>query len=423
MKRDLIGLSFIGPTVYKSACYCWNYSEPAFEYTTDLFPEVLSELFSLSSLLLFVTDEAANHENSDRLSKNLGKLLKTVPIPQGKSEEELWDIFSIVAEHVPPKTSLVIDITHAFRSLPLIVFNVASYLKRIKNVSVERIVYGNFEVRDTSFTPPKVPIFDLTPAVDLQDWLHGIDAFQRRGNAEELADSLSRTQDRLYQTSEISTKEAGLPHSLKHTASQLQYLSESLRLLRPIDASFHAAKAHNLLKIVQEEALRWAKPFADVLRDLDVDILPLQNKEPNILDIDNLKAQFALIHYYLKKDLIVQTILLAREWLVNMLIFRTGRHKNWCDRNTRHDSEKELGLVAKVVTRKIISETAVERLPFWYKKDPRAKDIAYMWNTVLQMRNDVAHCAMSTSAASAATIRNNIKNLIPCLETLLNDDT
>jgi len=107
----------------------------------------------------------------------------------------------------------IIDITHAFRSLPLIVFNVASYLRRIKKVKVERIIYGNFEARDKNLVPSRTPIFDLTSTLDLQDWLHGIDAFQRRGDAEELADSLSKTQGRLYQTSH--SENAILPRKIK----------------------------------------------------------------------------------------------------------------------------------------------------------------------------------------------------------------
>ncbi|MGI6616105.1 MAG: TIGR02221 family CRISPR-associated protein [Dethiobacteria bacterium] len=419
MKKDMIGLSFIAPTDYKLACYYWGYGDSDFEYTTDLFPEVLPKLFPLTKLILFVTEEAARHKNCCRLEKKLGNLLKTVPIPLGKSEGELWDIFSIVAKQVPPEAALFVDITHAFRSLPLIVFNVASYLRRIKNVSVERIVYGNFEVRDSTFTPPKVPIFDLTSTVDLQDWLHGIDAFQCRGDAGELADSLSRTQDRLYQTRITGTKTTGLPQNLKYTAAQLQNFSEALRLLRPLDAASHAAKVHGLLEKVQEEASLWAKPFADILHDLEKDIDPLQNEDPYALNMKNLDAQLALINYYAERDLIVQTILLAREWLVSVLMLRTKRHKNWRNRNARNAVERELGLVSKSTVQKKANSLTCVKLPFWYQADPQSKEIAVIWSKLLQLRNDIAHCAMNTDAATPVTIRSNVKALIPSLEKLL----
>lgn len=416
--QKMIGLSFIAPTDYKRVCYYWNYSEPTFEYTTDLFPEILPELFPLSKLIVLVTEEAARHSNCYRLEKNLGEMLITTPIPLGKSEEELWDIFSIVAAQIPPHTRLIIDITHAFRSLPLIVFNVASYLKRVKNINIERVVYGNFEVRDTTFTPPRAPIFDLTSTMDLQDWLHGIDSFKRRGDAGELADSLSRTQDRLHQTNKPVLKAAGLPIKFKNTARQLQYFSEALRLLRPLDASLRAAKVHKLLEEVREEALHWAKPFADVLQDLDKNIVPLQNEKPDALDIINLKAQFELINYCINRDLIVQTVLLAREWLVSVLMWRTKRHENWRNKNVRKKVEKELGLVSKVTVQKA-NNLIDGQLPSWYQTDPQSNEITVIWDKIIKLRNDIAHCGMNTDAVKPETIRGNIKALIPSLEKLL----
>ncbi|MGQ9462826.1 MAG: CRISPR-associated DxTHG motif protein, partial [Candidatus Fervidibacter sp.] len=64
---------------------------------------------------------------------------------------------------------------HAFRSLPLIVFTVAVYLRRTKNVTIRHIVYGAYEAREPFRDPPQpedqAQIFDLTPLLDLLDWL------------------------------------------------------------------------------------------------------------------------------------------------------------------------------------------------------------------------------------------------------------
>ncbi len=413
----MLGLSFLGPSEYRPACYYWISDENPITYETDLFPEALARIFPLSKILVLVTEEVKKHDNCLRLKTKLGNLMETVQIPSGKSENELWDIFSIVADRIPSRARLLVDITHAFRALPLIVFNVSSYLRRIKNIKVERIVYGNFEARDNSFNPPRVPIFDITPTLDLQDWLYGIDAFQRRGNAEELANSLSRTQGRLYQ--ENSLKRNGLPQKLHNTAKQLKNFSEALRLIRPLDTTSYAAKVCDLLDAVQDEATLWTKPFADVLHDIKDEISPLQHRKSNVLNQENLQSQLRLIQYYLDKDLIVQAVLLSREWLVSMLMFRTNRCENWRNKNVRGVVEKEVGLVTKVAVQKIINKNAVE-LPFWYWKDPQSKDIATIWDKLSSLRNDIAHCAMNTDAATANTIRSKIKELIPSMEALLN---
>jgi CRISPR-associated DxTHG motif protein len=411
--KETIALSFIAPTDYQHACYYWNTGESTFEYSTDLFPEILPKLFPVNKLILFVTEEAEKHSNCQRLQAKLGDLLKTERIPQGKSEEELWEIFSTVAKQVPRGAHIIIDITHGFRSLPLIVFNIATYLRRVKDVVIERIVYGNFEARDNSFNPPRTPIFDLTLTLDLQDWLHGIDAFQRRGDAEELANSLERTQDSLYNK---STKSNGLPQQLKNTAKQLRNFSEAFRLLRPLDTVSYATNVCNLLDKAQGEASLWAKPFANILNDLKNEILPLQIEDSTILNLENLQTQLRLIKYYIAKDLVVQAFLLAREWMVSMLMFRTNRSENWRDR--RESIEEELRLVDRVFVQKKISETEDE-LPFWFRNDPQSENIANLWSNLSKLRNDIAHCAMNTDAALPHTIRSKIKELIQSLKALL----
>lgn len=410
----MLGLSFLGPTKYQEACYFWNINEhETFEYKTDLFPEVLTKIFPLTKLLVFVTDEVEKHDNCSRLKHKLGSIIETVNIPLGKSEEELWDIFSIITEQVPQQATVIIDITHAFRSLPLIAFNVASYLRRIKSIKVERILYGNFEARDANFDPPRTPIFDLTSTLDLQDWLHGIDAFQRRGYAEELSDSLIRTQDRLYQT--LLPGGTARPRELKHIARQLKGFSEALRLLRPLEAGSTAAKVHDLLETVQHEASCWAKPFASVLKELTAEISPVKNKEPTALSIENLNTQINLIQYYLDKDLVVQAVLFAREWLVSYVMLLTDRKADWRRKAVRFDAERELGQV--IAWQKKQRDPAI--LPSWYQQIPQADRIGKLWINLSSLRNDVAHCAMNTDAATPDTIRNKIKELISSLKALL----
>jgi CRISPR-associated Csx2 family protein len=99
----------------------------------------------------------------------------------------LWEIFDRVASVVSEKETILLDITHAFRSIPMVVFAVAAYLRRTKGVKIERIVYGAFEARDEE---NRAPIFDLTPLLDLLDWLSGAEIFLQRSDATLLAERL-----------------------------------------------------------------------------------------------------------------------------------------------------------------------------------------------------------------------------------------
>jgi len=55
-----------------------------------------------------------------------------VDIPDGKDEDELWKIFSIIVDEVQPGDEILFDITHGFRSLPFIAFLTVAYLKEVK---------------------------------------------------------------------------------------------------------------------------------------------------------------------------------------------------------------------------------------------------------------------------------------------------
>ena len=80
---------------------------------------------------------------------------------------------------------IILDITHAFRSIPLLIFIVAAYLRQVKNVKLKHIIYGAFEARDTE--TDQTPIFDLTPFVELLDWMNAVNIFQNSGDARPIA--------------------------------------------------------------------------------------------------------------------------------------------------------------------------------------------------------------------------------------------
>jgi CRISPR-associated Csx2 family protein len=68
-----------------------------------------------------------------------------VDIPDGKSEEELWEIFEAISKAVQEGDEIVFDITHGFRSLPMIAMLTIAYLKQVKGVKVQHVVYGVYE--------------------------------------------------------------------------------------------------------------------------------------------------------------------------------------------------------------------------------------------------------------------------------------
>ncbi|HHW39897.1 MAG TPA: TIGR02221 family CRISPR-associated protein [Syntrophomonadaceae bacterium] len=411
----LVALSSVVPTDYKVGDYFWL-SERGEQQVcrTDLFPLAVDAFFHPDKLLLIVTEDARSHKNYERIEKAFGERLQPVMVPLGKNEDELWQIFELVADSVPSDSRVILDVTHALRSLPFIVFGVINYLRLTKGVALERIVYGAYDVRDNSAGDvPSVPVFDLTMMMELQEWMLGVEDFQNRCEGERLAELLEEAQGRPWRAAQGRRNE--LPRQLKEMGECIRDFSRSMRLLRPLDALASGSRALIRAKNIEQEAVRWAKPFKHILSRVTEELTPLAVSDVSTLDEKLLKAQLSLIDYFIEKGLIVQAALMEREWVINWLAWCMGLEK-WRSKRERKNIEDALGLAVLVFCRK---ERGMDSLPEWYKQLPEAEDLAHLWNDLTNFRNDVAHCAMNENPESPETIIRKAKEKVKKLWKLL----
>ena len=158
-------------------------------HTTHLFPEAVAKLYEPDLNIIMVTEQVLEDPRGylAYLREELNPKLREVKIPEGKSESELWEIFDICAKQIDPEDEIILDITHGFRSSPLLIFIVAAYLRQVKKVELKHILYGAFEARDP--VANETPIFDLTPFVELLEWMNAVNVFQNYGDARPIANA------------------------------------------------------------------------------------------------------------------------------------------------------------------------------------------------------------------------------------------
>ncbi len=417
-------LSFLGTGPYERVTYIWSEAEAGAErqVTTDLFPEAAARLFRPDRVLLGVTETVRDSEN---FRENFRKLQERIefeplPIPEGRSEQELWELFDRVAKAVGEGETLLLDVTHALRSLPLMAFTVAAYLRRAKRVTVERIVYGAYEAREPSRDPTKreqrVPVFDLTPLLDLLDWLSGAEAFLERGDARTLAQKLRETQGRLWRTSRDQQQEAGgLPQKIQRVATKLDALARALQLSRPREAMREADALRAVLAEAVPEVERWTQPFAVILERTRAEAERLAHREPDRLDAETLRKQWELIEYALDKGWGVSAVLMAREWVVNWAALHHGEG-DWLKREYReHEIERALSAAARALH----DPQAQAEVPEWVDALPQGREVAGLWDWLGDLRNDVAHCGYREQAASLSSLEGRTQELPRRLKPLL----
>jgi CRISPR-associated DxTHG motif protein len=407
-------LTFLGVARYETVTYVWRGEEQERSHKTCLFPEALAQIFEPEKVIVFVTETAKNHRPSeseptyvDMLRDKLGDRVEWVDIPEGRSEQELWEIFDRVASAVDKGDTILLDITHAFRSIPMIVFAVAAYLRRTKKVTIAHVVYGAFQAQDEN---NRAPIFDLTPLLELLDWTSGAEALLERGDAGLIADKMIAAQQTLRRTG------TGTPARLKTLGEKLQDFSQALHLSRPREVMRTAHKLLSLLEEARDEFQRWALPFALLAEQIRRELEPLAFAKPDALSRENLERQVGLVEYYLRTGLVVQAITLAREWVISFVLLYGGKEewrKGWLKHSNREEAEQALGAAAA----RQRGENA--ELPEWFDRLPNKEELGELWNKLGDLRNDLAHCAMRENARSARAIEQDAKEISQKLRKLL----
>lgn len=184
-------LAFLGTTDYKECIYEYDQGEKLCcftKYTQEAILSIMCKDWTREdTAVIFLTDQAEkenwyNEEKEDRRLKTILEqfniTIKTVRIPEGKKKEEIWEIFDNVIKEIDYKDEIIFDITHAFRSLPMLASVILNYAKVLKNAKILGIYYGAYEAKDKNNI---APIFDLTPLSDILDWSQAVNVFLKYG--------------------------------------------------------------------------------------------------------------------------------------------------------------------------------------------------------------------------------------------------
>lgn len=130
--------------------------------------------------------------------------INDVDIPDGKNSDEMWKVFNRVYDLLRDDDELYLDLTHAFRYLPMLLMVLGNYTKFLKKAKIVYMSYGNYEARIQSQkkSVSVAPIIDLLPLVEIQNWTDSASAFKETGRVEVLSrlmnDIISQTEDKKF---------------------------------------------------------------------------------------------------------------------------------------------------------------------------------------------------------------------------------
>jgi CRISPR-associated DxTHG motif protein len=368
-------ITALGAGKYEPVTYRWN----DHTYETSFVQEAFVHWLKPEVTCVLLTEKARETHWNNLCQRLQGHTqIVEVDIPDGKSEAELWRIFEKISDAVCEGDQIAFDITHGFRSLPVIALLTIAYLKQIKQVKVRYILYGAFDAKDEQGTP----VFDLTPFADLLDWLAAAKMFTATGDSSELGQLIQEIQNDAYRNRKAYSE--NLPLALKNFGAALKEVSNDLLLARVPNLPKSVSNLIEKQKRASAEVSDWTPPLTLLLDKIADAYEPFQD--------DSLPTQATLIRWYLNHNHIVQAMTLAREWVVSYY----AQQKSL----SRDDAEDELNQRAN---------------------DQESDELVQLWSSIRNIRNDLAHCGFSRAEGqvlSATSIRQNAEEVVKQIERL-----
>lgn len=277
-------ISFLGKGRYEKGGYrTANYRfDPCFAREDAFFGRVLAEYLKPQRLILvgtsssmwdvFFERESSQHENSlyelidavdtnavtdeqlvghaTRLSEQLGCPVACVLIDYARDESGQAALLGKLANVLDDGEGITIDVTHSFRHLPMLALVAARYLARVKNVEVDEIYYGAYDMKDDS--SGEVPVVRLKGMLRMLDWVDALSSYEKDGDYGVFAALLGNDGMALDKADKL--RSAAFRERVNHIKGARQELTVSLNAI-----SEHDGPLGSLFKGELERRIAWAR--------------------------------------------------------------------------------------------------------------------------------------------------------------------
>lgn len=291
----------------------------------------------------------------------------------GDQPDDYWQHFEVLTDtlrQAGPDDTVYLDITHSYRAHPLLAGAVVSYLRSIDEHPPDvRLVYAALEAAprdDMRRVAGPVPVWDLTPFVELADWTWMLTLFLKTGRAGDAAATLARISQVAWRQARTE-EERVAAGALKHLGRSMESFSNALvtvrtgRLLH--GQKSEASRLAKAVRLARPGAKRAAKPLADVLDRVQAMADPLVTDDLAGPDGDRAVGELARLYLSLERH------------LEAMATVREG----WLNRFASADAVRPGG--------KRRNSAGRERKPMgdWFESQPKVA------GAVTSLRNDLLH--------------------------------
>lgn len=411
----VVFLSFLGTSRYDPVAYSMGgHVFPPTPYIQEVIARAHRESFESdgSAVKVFMTDEArkANWEIPEGLKSRLYSFLSPekvqgIGIEAPSGESGLWKLFEILQAEIEPDSEIILDVTHGFRTIPLIGTVLTGYTRSLKRTKVSAIYYAT----NDSDRKGCSEVVDLTQLERLMRWSGAVEAFLRRGDALDMERLASETVHSLLNRGDRAESQK-LERALASNLKDIYSVLTTVRGNEIVSGEVFLKAQINLDKL--SGITRSVTPMAPLFRTIQDRLAGFQKNSPaNLLLAVDLCIQYGLVQQgltLLQESMV--TILLAMEGLkdFNSKNFRRAVYRSFSflgtvstDGKDYDDPRQDIELAK--VAESIMVNTLTQRLT------PAYSDLS-------QKRNNINHASFNRD-----TFNTNIflKTLTRCFSEVL----
>lgn len=325
--------------------------------------------------------------------------IKTIDIPDGNNERELWDIFDKIYTVFENGDELYFDLTHGFRYLPMMVLVLGNYAKFLKNTIVKSIAYGNYESRDKETNI--APIINITPLAALQDWTNAAADYLEHGDATKLKNCADKPLITIARETKGQDQDAT---TLIKLSKQLYEFSNLISFNRG-DEIIIGKQSEQIKALLEKADAEYIRPMGPLFKQIAKSVRNFNPDSPeNMIEASRL----CLDHSDFQAS-----ITLLQEGIVSMLCRKFHLDvKDKGDREIATQALNKLGLELQNKEYRPLSpykETIIKRI---IDSGIISSELANQWNKITEDRNDFNHAGLRASYKDAETLRNNISSYL-----------
>lgn len=331
---SVLGTSAYGLANYefdKDHVYETHYIQMAvYKKLKDVYPKI--------KLKIFLTEGAKRDNWERRLEKGeevddgLKKRLddekaeyEAVSITDGSNEAEIWENFNIFYDEIGENDRIFVDITHSFRSIPVILLSVLGLAKHTKNIAVEQIYYGTYSFGNYENNINET-VISLGIYNQITDWSNSISRFLETGNAkimfemtQEQFGLIARENHAIFRNDNV---EGSFLKSIRKLNNNLNTFSENLFSVRGREIVNNAKTINSILSELSsyntEGQIKALSPFYKIIDRVKT---LFENVKEDKNDIENTNE---IIGLCIKFSLLQQGITFLEENITSYLLSHTN---------------------------------------------------------------------------------------------------